>query len=127
MEGEGGEGRRGIWNGWLFPFCFSERYRCVEGLEQQVMFLELQLDLLMEYHQELVKASKKKAAGTQPNEDLCAYLNSANYIALILKKWGEQEVCEGVWGMWTCVMLCVNCVGYVRVCGDLRLCEGVCV
>eukprot|EP00731_Ephydatia_muelleri_P029349 Em0020g993a len=50
----------------------------------------LQLDLLMEFHQDLVTAAKK-AAGAQPSENLCAYLNSAHYITLILKKWGEQE------------------------------------
>ena len=64
-------------------------------------FLELQLDLLMEFHQDLVTASKK-AAGAQPSENLCAYLNSAHYITLILKKWGEQEVGVALGGARRC-------------------------
>ena len=73
-------------------FCFiSERYRQIPILYLRLQFLQLQTDLLFEFHQDLANAAE--VASSDPSSwRYFAYLNAANYIASLLKEWGNETV-----------------------------------
>ena len=69
----------------------TERYKPLLSIRHQLQFLDLQRDLLLEFHQDL--GNNWAAVSASPLvPQAAAYLNSANYIATVLKQWGETEV-----------------------------------
>ena len=70
---------------------YVERYKPLSSTRHQLRFLELQRDLLLEFHQDL--ANNWRAVSRNPLvPQAAAYINAANYIATVLKQWGETEV-----------------------------------
>lgn len=93
----------------------AERYSHLPSAAHQLMFLELQVDLLLEFHQDLSDSASK----THPLHPQCtAYLNASQYIADILYKWGEEKVhvmhvtsfCALLTCMHVCATLLMVCV-----------------
>ncbi len=66
-----------------------ERYRYLPSHHHQLMFLELQVDLLLEFHQDLADSASRTHSLTP---QFAAYFNASNYIATILRLWGEERV-----------------------------------
>ena len=53
------------------------------------MFLELQVDLLLEFHQDLAQNASRR----HPlDPEFTAYFNASHYIVTVLGQWGEQPV-----------------------------------
>ena len=57
------------------------------------MFVELQVDLLLEFHQDL---SDSASRSNPLYPQFFGYLNAAQYIASILYLWGEEQVGLGL-------------------------------
>ena len=72
---------------------FLERYKQIPVLFLRLQFLELQTDLLLEFHQDLTQAVDGMSA-TPISKRYMAYLNAANYISSLLKVWGEETVSQ---------------------------------
>ena len=70
----------------------AERYKSLSSTSHQLQFLELQRDLLLEFHQDLFSNSNKQARVDPISPLFVAYLNASHYIAVVLEEWGEQTV-----------------------------------
>ena len=69
----------------------QERFKQIPNLFLRLQFLELQTDLLLEFHQDL-SDNVQTVLSVPLAPRFSAYLNAANYIASLLKKWGEETV-----------------------------------
>ena len=77
---------------WSCCCCHPERYKYLPSPHHQLLFLELQVDLLLEFHQDL----SDSASQTHPlHPQFAAYFNASQYIATILRLWGEEKVGGG--------------------------------
>ncbi len=74
-----------------FPSLPEERYKPLPGIVPQLRFLELQRDLLLEFHEDLTESSRRLSCDPLVPQ-FCAYLNASNYIIGVLRSWGEQLV-----------------------------------
>ena len=61
-------------------------------MRHQLRFLELQRDLILEFHQDLAHNGERLAQGDPLVPQFCAYLNASSYIAAVLREWGEMKV-----------------------------------
>ena len=77
----------------LLVLFFSplERFRRVPSLYIRLQFLQLQVDLLLEFQRDLVESVSKS---TTLSESFSAYLNASHYIVSLLQKWGEETVSD---------------------------------
>ena len=73
--------------------CMAERYRQIPVLFPKLRFLELQVDLLHEFLQDLISAVEK-LLHSPLSAQFISYLNAINYIDVILRGWTEQTVWE---------------------------------
>ena len=71
----------------------TERYRQIPILLPKLRFLELQVDLLHEFLQDLISAVEK-LFHSPLSAQFISYLNAVNYIDVILREWTEQTVCN---------------------------------
>ena len=72
---------------------FLERYKPLLSTRHQLRFLDLQRDLLLEFHQDLAN-NWGAVSGNPLVPQAAAYINAANYIATVLRQWGETEVSQ---------------------------------
>ena len=68
-----------------------ERFRCIPSLYIKLQFLELQVDLLLEFQRDLAD-NVSKVQSTPLSERFSAYLNATHYMVSLLQKWGEETV-----------------------------------
>lgn len=73
----------------VFISATPERYKYISSTRHLLQFVDLQRDLLLEFHQD-IKTSAKSVHPLDPRH--AAYLNASNYIAVVLKGWGESSV-----------------------------------
>lgn len=78
---------------YFHPLAFSplERFRRVPSLYIRLQFLQLQVDLLLEFQRDLAESVSKS---TTLSESFSAYLNASHYIVSLLQKWGEETVSD---------------------------------
>lgn len=78
---------------YFHPLSFSplERFRRVPSLYIRLQFLQLQVDLLLEFQRDLAESVSKS---TTLSESFSAYLNASHYIVSLLQKWGEETVSD---------------------------------
>ena len=69
----------------------TDRYKHLSSVDHHLRFLELQIDLLLEFHHDLAN-NARRASHSPLHPQFCAYLNAASYIVAILREWGEQMV-----------------------------------
>lgn len=70
----------------------SDRYSSLTSVRHQLQFLELQRDLLLEFHHDLVTNADQQGGVSPLHTQFLAYLNASNYITTVLRDWGEQMV-----------------------------------
>lgn len=82
---------------YFHPLSFSplERFRRVPSLYIRLQFLQLQVDLLLEFQRDLAESVSKS---TTLSESFSAYLNASHYIVSLLQKWGEETVSDKAGG-----------------------------
>lgn len=67
----------------------TERFRCIPSLYIKLQFLQLQVDLLLEFQTDLVD-NVSKVQSSPFSSRFSAYLNAADYMVSLLQKWGEE-------------------------------------
>lgn len=70
----------------------SDRYRTLPNMWHQLRFVEVQKELLLDFHRDLASDGEHLAQGNPLDPLFCAYLNASCYIAAVLKEWGEMKV-----------------------------------
>ena len=90
----------------------TDRYKLLYSPAHQLDFTGLQLELLTAFHHDLADAATSNSI--QPlSRQQAAYLNTALYIAMVMREWGEQTVRYKL----SAVTICIT---VYRIMGNLR-------
>ena len=75
-------------------FLIVDRYRALRSVLHQIKFVDIQCELLQVFLSDLREDGERMASqeGTPLTPQFCAHVNASNYIASVLREWGEMKV-----------------------------------
>ena len=77
-----------------FFLMIVDRYRALRSVLHQIKFVDIQCELLQVFLSDLRDDGERMASqeGTPLTPQFCAHVNASNYIASVLREWGEMKV-----------------------------------